>query len=203
MSLTIDTFICSVGIDMHLSGYISKRVLGVINCVGYCLLNSMLVQIMSGIIVSWLYIPSEKVVLYVVRSISVEVSNGYMIKNIHGMGTSVIIVLMKIHIYKLIKENIYEHNISTYYSGFAIYVLVMWIGFLGYSIVWGQMSYWGGTVICGLLVLDVLKKIVMGGSVCGQNMLSRLFVFHFILPIVSIWGIILHVFYLHLRGSKK
>lgn len=188
----------------HVKEYVHKRVIKVINCVGVVLIVWYVLQIGSGFIISSIgYICFTGLSLVSVVEMSVEVCNGYVVRGIHCMGCSLIMLSMKIHIVKLIKERIYRYNMSSYYSGFVIYVLTMGIGFLGYCIVWGQMSYWGGTVITSLLILDVLKKIIVGGNVCGSSMLGRFYSLHFVLPLIGGVLIGFHIIYLHKRGSTK
>lgn len=181
--------------------YVHKDNIKLINTVGFILMFSYIVQVLSGILIASMYTCDVFLAFISIVYISKEVSYGYIIRNLHGNGTTFIFIGLYIHIYKSIKEGIYYYNVNTFYSGLMIYILTMGISFLGYSIAFGQMSYWGCTVITNLIVITNIKELLLGGSVIGQAMLMRFFVLHFLLPMLSLITVTLHIGFLHSRGS--
>merc|ERR1711936_739322 len=98
----------------------------------------------------------------------------------------------------------YFYNPNTWFSGILLLFLLMAIAFLGYVLPFGQMSFWGATVITNLLSLfPSLIEWVCGGYSVLSPTLKRFFIFHFILPFILCGFTILHLFYLHLHSSNN
>jgi len=114
--------------------YRHKDLIKEINSVGIKGLIVYIIEIIIGIILTTYFISDNNNSTISIIYLNKEVNGGYIYRVLHQINTSLIIVLIYIHIIKLIKENIYIHNIKTYYSGQCIYIMTMAIGFLGYTI---------------------------------------------------------------------
>jgi ubiquinol-cytochrome c reductase cytochrome b subunit len=108
---------------------------------------------------------------------------------------SFIFLLMYIHLFRAIIYNSYIYLPISWITGVILFILFIIIGFLGYVLPWGQMSYWGATVITNLLSNEVLISWICGGYGISSPTLKRFVILHFILPFVSYAFIALH-FYL-------
>merc|ERR1712117_693511 len=98
----------------------------------------------------------------------------------------------------------YFYNPNTWFSGIILFLMLMAIAFLGYVLPFGQMSFWGATVITNLLsVFPSVIELVCGGYNVNNPTLKRFFIFHFILPFILCGFTIIHLFYLHFHSSNN
>merc|ERR1712070_785390 len=98
----------------------------------------------------------------------------------------------------------YYYNPNTWFSGIILFLLLMGTAFMGYVLPWGQMSFWGATVITNLLSpFPCLIEWVRGGHYISNPTLKRFFIFHFILPFIICGFMFLHLFYLHFLSSNN
>jgi len=122
-------------------------------------------------------------------------------------GASIFFICMYTHI----ARGIYYHSFNltfTWLRGVTIFILSIATAFLGYVLPWGQISYWGATVITNLTtaipyVGIIIIEWIWGGYSINNATLNRFFSFHFILPFIIIFIIILHLYFLHETGSKN
>lgn len=136
-----------------------------------------------------------------------DINNGWLIKYIHSNGASFFFIFIYIHISKGIYYGSYL-KIGLWISGIIILFLTMGIAFLGYVLPWGQMSFWGATVITNFAsaIPYIGKNIVFwiwGGFSVGKPTLSRFFAIHFILPFILCGLVIIHLILLHIKGSNS
>ena len=173
---------------------------------GFLLLISIIVQLLSGILLTLHYTSNTEYawlsVLYILR----EVYYGWCISYIHSNGATVVMLFVYTHIAKYMYYNGVSNITSltnVWYSGLTMFLLLMCICFLGYVCIWGQMSYWGCTVILNLLsTIPNMTMMINGAYTCSSDMLLRFFIFHFILPFIVLVLSITHFYYLHYSGSS-
>ncbi len=138
-----------------------------------------------------------------------DVKNGWIIRYAHSNGASMIFILLYIHIGKGLYYNSYNHNRrGIWWSGLLIFILMMGTAFIGYVLPWGQMSYWGATVITNLItaipfVGENITHWLWGGFSVGAPTLSRLYSFHYLLPFLIVGLIGTHLVLLHEAGSSN
>nr|WOW99098.1 cytochrome b [Paravarcia sp.] len=170
---------------------------------GLCLM----MQILTGLFLAMYYSPNTmnafKSVIHIMR----DVNNGWMLRNIHANGASMFFILMYLHTGRGLYYGSYKLK-KTWVSGTIIMLMTMAIAFLGYVLPWGQMSFWGATVITNLIsaipyIGDMIVKWLWGGFAVDNPTLNRFFMFHFILPFVLSMMVITHLMFLHETGSSN
>ena len=116
----------------------------------------------------------------------------------------IIFIFLFIHIGRAIYYGSYFYNPNTWFSGIILFFLLMAIAFLGYILPFGQMSFWGATVITNLFsFLPYLIEWICGGYYIYNPTLKRFFLFHFILPFILLIILLFHIFYLHIYSSNN
>lgn len=168
---------------------------------GVCLM----IQIISGFFLCCHYIPSTLQAFSSIELIMREVNYGWLIRYTHMNGASFMFLFLYLHIGKALYYGSYLKK-AVYASGMLMFVLTMAIAFLGYVLPWGQMSYWGATVITNFFTVIPLWGFIIvewlwGGFGVGQATLGRFFALHFLLPLVLLGLVGLHIFLLHIEGS--
>merc|ERR1712039_570471 len=131
-----------------------------------------------------------------------EVYYGWSLRYFHSSGASFVFLFLFLHLGRAIVYGSFLINSNTWFSGIFLFLLLMATAFLGYVLPWGQMSFWGATVITNLLSIIPCLVPWISGSFCIPS-LSRFFIFHFILPFLILAFICLHIFYLHLISSNN
>nr|YP_010959084.1 cytochrome b [Pseudophilothrips ichini]WND64427.1 cytochrome b [Pseudophilothrips ichini] len=170
---------------------------------GLCLM----IQVVSGIFLAMQYSPNVFNAFLSVIHISRDVNWGWMIRIIHTNGASMFFICLYLHIGRGLYYMSY-YFLMTWCVGITILFLVMATAFLGYVLPWGQMSFWGATVITNLLsAIPYLGNLLViwlwGGFSVDNPTLNRFFVFHFILPFLVMFMVILHLMFLHTSGSNN
>merc|ERR1711988_305524 len=123
---------------------------------------------------------------------------------IHSSGASFVFLVLFIHVARAISYGSNFYNPNTWFSGIILFLLLMAIAFMGYVLPWGQMSFWGATVITNLLSgFPCLIEWVCGGHYVSNPTLKRFFLFHFLLPFLLCGLVIIHLFYLHFLSSNN
>nr|YP_009502265.1 cytochrome b [Blastopsylla occidentalis]AWU48868.1 cytochrome b [Blastopsylla occidentalis] len=172
------------------------------------LLGLMLViQVLTGLFLAMHFSPSTILAFESVIHICRDVNNGWMLRVAHSNGASFFFIFIYIHIGRGIYFNSYE-LMSTWVSGIVILFLLMGTAFLGYVLPWGQMSFWGATVITNLLsaIPYIGEKMVLwlwGGFAVDNPTLNRFFTIHFLLPFILMALILFHLIFLHETGSSN
>nr|AOW70999.1 cytochrome b [Siren intermedia texana] len=165
---------------------------------GMCLI----IQIMTGLFLAMHYTPDTLSAFSSVAHICPDVNYGWLIHNIHANGASLFFICIYLHIGRGIYYGSYMYK-ETWNIGVVLLLLVMATAFVGYVLPWGQMSFWGATVITNLLSAipymgDALVQWIWGGF----STLTRFFAFHFLL-LFAIAGVsIIHLLFLHETGSN-
>nr|AFP82078.1 cytochrome b [Formica pisarskii] len=167
----------------------------------------LLIQIMSGFFLSMHYCPNTNFAFFSIIHIIQNVKLGWLIHNIHINGASMFFICMYLHISRGLYYNSYKLT-NTWLIGVSIYLLSMATAFLGYVLPWGQMSFWGATVITNLMstipyIGNLMVEWVWGGFSINNATLNRFYSIHFILPFIIMMMVILHLFFLHTTGSSN
>ena len=171
---------------------------------GFLLGISFVVQIVTGLLLASRYTSDMSNAFSSVQHIIREVSFGWEFRFLHATGASCVFLCLFLHILRALAMSSYVYLSLTWTTGLIIYFISIATGFLGYVLPWGQMSYWGATVICNLLSpIPYLVSWLLGGFYVDNPTLRRFFVLHFILPFVALIFVVLHIFYLHLNGSSN
>nr|YP_009726139.1 cytochrome b [Aenasius arizonensis]QHR84900.1 cytochrome b [Aenasius arizonensis] len=168
---------------------------------------SMMIQIISGLFLSMHYNPSTQAAFQSIIHIIQDVNYGWIMRLIHMNGASILFILLFLHIGRGIFYGSY-YLINTWSIGVIIFLLIMMTAFMGYVLPWGQMSFWGATVITNLLSAlpylgETLVYWLWGGFSINNATLNRFYSFHFIMPFIVLFLIIIHLFFLHETGSSN
>nr|WNV65533.1 cytochrome b [Cyanopterus ninghais] len=170
---------------------------------GLCLM----IQIISGLFLSMHYISNINYSFNSLIHIIQDVNYGWLMRLIHLNGASFFFICVYIHIGRGLYYGSYKLML-TWLSGVMILFLLMGIAFLGYVLPWGQMSFWGATVITNLVsTLPYIGTMVVewlwGGFSVNNATLNRFYTLHFLLPFILILMILIHLIYLHEKGSNN
>nr|YP_010946880.1 cytochrome b [Sorineuchora nigra]WGO57637.1 cytochrome b [Sorineuchora nigra] len=170
---------------------------------GLCLMT----QIITGLFLAMHYCPNIDSAFNSVVHICRDVNNGWLLRCIHANGASMFFVCIYMHIGRGMYYG--SHNLKyTWTIGVTILFLTMATAFMGYVLPWGQMSFWGATVITNLLSAipymgTELVQWVWGGFAVDNATLNRFFTFHFLLPFIITAMVMVHLFFLHQTGSNN
>src|ERR1700754_5098372 len=165
------------------------------------------VQILTGIILVMHYTPHADMAFNSVEHIMRDVNYGWLIRYLHSNGASMFFVAVYIHMFRGLYYGSYkEPREVLWILGVILYLLMMATGFLGYTLPWGQMSYWGATVITNFfsafpVIGDPLVTLLWGGYAVGNPTLQRFFSLHYLLPFVIAGVVVLHIWALHVAGQ--
>lgn len=165
------------------------------------------IQIITGILLAMYYTPDINMAFYSVEFIMRNVHNGWLIRYMHSSGASLLFLCIYVHIGRGLYYRSFR-NIGAWVTGLILFLLMMAAGFLGYTLVWGQMSLWGATVITNLLgTLPIIGQDLIvslwGGFNVDNPTLKRFFVLHFIIPLIMVLVVLLHLLALHEYGSSN
>ncbi len=178
------------------------------------ILTFMLVaQIVTGVVLAMHYVPTAAEAFNSIESIRRDVNYGWLMRNLHAVGASMFFVAVYIHTFRGLYYGSYKAPREVLWIlGVFIFLVMMGTAFMGYALVWGQMSFWGVTVITNLFSsLDAIwnglgTKIVEwlwgGYSVSGVT-LNRFFSLHYLLPFVLAGLVVLHIWALHVVGQNN
>ena len=170
---------------------------------------TLITMIVSGIFLAMNYTPHTDMAFDSVERIMRDVNYGWLLRYIHSNGASFFFIIVFIHIVRAMYYGSYKFPRElNWILGVFIFLLMMATSFLGYTLPWGQMSYWGATVITNLFsvipfVGEGLKTWLLGDYTVGNATLNRFFALHYVLPFV-IFGVVgLHVAAVHVHGSNN
>ncbi|MBW7837595.1 MAG: cytochrome b N-terminal domain-containing protein [Sphingomonadales bacterium] len=172
---------------------------------GVCLV----VQIITGIVLAMHYTPHTSLAFASVEHIMRDVNYGWLLRYIHANGASMFFIVVYVHIFRGLFFGSYRNPREVlWFLGVIIYLLMMATGFMGYVLPWGQMSFWGATVITNLfsaipVVGDSIVAWLWGGFSVDNPTLNRFFSLHYLLPFVIVGVVILHIWALHIPGSNN
>lgn len=169
----------------------------------------LVVQIATGVVLVMHYAPNDQIAFGLVEAIDRDVSYGWLMRDIHMNGASMFFIAVYLHIARGMYYGSYKEPREILWGiGVAIFLLMMGTAFMGYVLPWGQMSYWGATVITSLasavpVVGDPIKQLLWGGFSVGNPTLNRFLSLHYLLPFVIAGLVILHIWALHVPGNNN
>lgn len=172
---------------------------------GSLLILFLFIQILSGFLLSIHYCPNTILAFSRIIHIIQNVNLGWLIHNIHINGASIFFIFIYLHI----SRGLYYHSFKlnhTWIVGTSIFILSIATAFLGYVLPWGQISFWGATVITNLIstipyIGSDIVQWIWGGFSISNATLNRFFSLHFILPFIILIIVIIHLYFLHITGS--
>lgn len=165
------------------------------------------IQIITGLFLSIHYTPHVDLAFSSVAHISRDVNYGWFLRNIHANGASWFFICIYLHVGRGIYYASYK-NIETWNLGVILLLITMGTAFIGYVLVWGQIRFWGATVITNLLsaipyIGSSIVEWLWGGFAVDNATLNRFFVLHFLLPFAIAAVTVLHLLFLHQTGSNN
>nr|AFX69311.1 cytochrome b [Pseudoxiphophorus bimaculatus] len=170
---------------------------------GLCLIA----QILTGLFLAMHYTSDISMAFSSVAHICRDVNYGWLIRNMHANGASFFFICIYLHIGRGLYYGSYLYK-ETWNIGVVLLLLVMMTAFVGYVLPWGQMSFWGATVITNLLSAvpymgDTLVQWIWGGFSVDNATLTRFFAFHFLFPFIVAAATLVHLVFLHETGSNN
>ncbi|MFN0264466.1 cytochrome bc complex cytochrome b subunit [Tepidamorphus sp. 3E244] len=169
----------------------------------------LVIQLISGIVLAMHYTPHVDMAFESVEHIMRDVNYGWFIRYLHANGASFFFIAVYIHIFRGLYYGSYKAPREVLWMlGVLILLAMMATAFMGYVLPWGQMSFWGATVITNLfsaipIVGGAIVEWLWGGFAVGNPTLNRFFSLHYLLPFVIFGLVILHVWALHIPGNNN
>ena len=169
----------------------------------------LMVQIITGVVLAMHYVASSDLAFNSVEHIMRDVNYGWLLRYVHANGASMFFIAVYVHIFRGLYYGSYkEPREVLWILGVVIFLLMMATGFMGYVLPWGQMSFWGATVITNLfsaipLVGESIVTWLWGGFSVDQPTLNRFFSLHYLLPFMITGVVMLHVWALHVTGQSN
>nr|UBA16583.1 cytochrome b [Pseudergolis wedah] len=174
---------------------------------GSLLALCLIIQIITGLFLTMYYTANIELAFYSVNYICRNVNYGWLIRTMHANGASFFFICIYIHM----SRGIYYESFNLKYTwmiGIMILFLLMATAFMGYVLPWGQMSFWGATVITNLLSAmpylgTMLVNWIWGGFAVDNATLTRFYTFHFLFPFIILMMTMIHLLFLHQTGSNN
>jgi ubiquinol-cytochrome c reductase cytochrome b/c1 subunit len=166
-------------------------------------------QIVTGLVLAMHYTPHADLAFSSIEAIMRDVNYGWLLRYLHSNGASMFFVAVYVHMFRSIYYGSYkEPRELVWILGVLTYLLMVVTGFMGYVLVWGQMSFWAATVITNLFsaipfVGDSIVTWLWGGYAVGNPTLNRFFALHYLLPFMLVGVAVLHVWALHVVGQNN
>jgi len=166
-------------------------------------------QIVTGVVLAMHYTPNADLAFNSVEHIMRDVNYGWMLRYLHANGASMFFIAVYIHIFRGFYYGSYKAPREILWIlGVIIFLLMMATAFMGYVLPWGQMSFWGATVITNLfsaipLVGETIVSFLWGGYSVANPTLNRFFSLHYLLPFMIAGVVVLHIWALHIPGSNN
>ncbi|MGR3710386.1 MAG: cytochrome b [Alterinioella nitratireducens] len=176
---------------------------------GIVLAFCLVLQIVTGVILVMHYTPHVDLAFASIEHIMRNVNSGWAIRYIHMNGASLFFIAVYLHIFRGLYYGSYKAPREvTWIIGMLIYLLMMATGFLGYVLPWGQMSFWGATVITGLFgaipfVGEAIQTWLLGGPSVDNATLNRFLSLHYLLPFVIAGLVVVHIWAFHTTGNNN
>ena len=176
---------------------------------GFYALTCLIIQIITGILLAMHYTPEINLAFISVEHIMRDLNYGWLLRYIHANGASMFFIVVYIHTFRGIYYSSFLHpRQGLWVVGVFILLLMIITAFLGYVLPWGQMSFWGATVITNLITaVPVVGKNILiwlwGGFAINNATLNRFFSLHYLLPFIIIGLVGIHILFLHEHGSNN
>lgn len=179
-------------------------------CLGGTVLYLFIIQVVTGIALTFYYIPYPQEAYQSIARITQEIRFGWFIRSLHRWASNFLIVALFFHMFRVYFTGAYRHPRQiNWLIGFMLLFVTLTFGFTGYSLVFEQMSFWGATVATNLteavpIVGPTLAYFLRGGPVIGDNTLTRFFILHIgVLPTLAFILIGLHILLIRLHGVTE
>lgn len=171
---------------------------------GLCLV----LQIVTGVILAMHYVANADLAFASVEHIMRDVKGGWFFRYAHANGASFFFIVVYAHIARSLFFRSYNANKFAWFTGVIMFFLLILTAFIGYVLPWGQMSFWGATVITNLcsaipVIGEDLVYWLWGGFSVSNATLNRFFSLHYILPMLVVGLVFVHLFFLHNQGSSS
>nr|YP_009121618.1 cytochrome b [Heliconius ismenius]AJF94286.1 cytochrome b [Heliconius ismenius] len=174
---------------------------------GSLLALCLMIQVLTGLFLTMYYSANIDMSFYSVNYICRNVNYGWLIRTLHANGASFFFICIYLHIGRGIYYESFNLKL-TWLVGVIILFLLMATAFMGYVLPWGQMSFWGATVITNLLSAipylgNMLVNWIWGGFAVDNATLTRFYTFHFLFPFIILMLTMIHLLFLHQTGSNN
>ena len=169
----------------------------------------LMLMIVTGIFLAMNFTPHTSMAFDSVERIMRDVNYGWVIRYMHANGASFFFIAVYIHIFRGLYYGSYKSPREVlWWIGVIILIVMMATAFMGYVLPWGQMSFWGATVITRFftaipVVGDAITTLLWGGFGVDNPTLNRFFSLHYLLPFVIVGLVVLHIWALHIPGSNN
>ncbi|MET0367027.1 MAG: cytochrome b N-terminal domain-containing protein, partial [Methylobacterium sp.] len=166
-------------------------------------------QILTGVVLAMHYAANSGLAFQSVEHIVRDVNWGWLLRYMHANGASFFFVAVYLHIFRGLYYGSYKAPREVLWIlGVIIFLLMMATAFMGYVLPWGQMSFWGATVITGFFtafpgVGTAIQTLLLGGFAVDNATLNRFFSLHYLLPFMIAGVVILHIWALHVVGQTN
>ena len=193
----------------HLTEYPTPKNLNYWWTFGAILTFCLVTQIVTGLILAMHYVAHADLAFSSVEHIMRNVNYGWLIRYVHANGASMFFLAVYIHIFRALYYGSYKSPREIIWIlGMMIYILMMMAAFMGYVLPWGQMSFWGATVITNLfsaipLVGESIVTWLWGGYAVDNPTLTRFFSLHYLIPFLILGLVVLHIWALHVPGNNN
>merc|ERR1712224_604218 len=187
----------------HLGSYPCPLNLNTFWNLGFLLLVTILLQMITGILLSLHYTSDIHSAYYSVIHIIREIYYGWCLRFLHSCGASFVFLILFIHVGRAISYGSNFYNPNTWFSGIVLFLLLMVTAFMGYVLPWGQMSFWGATVITNLLSPSLSNRMGMWRTLCLQSNIEEVLSISFLFTISCSWFCSSSFFYLHFLSSNN
>ncbi len=170
---------------------------------------NLVIMIATGVFLAMHYTPHTSMAFDSVERIMRDVNFGWLLRYVHANGASMFFIVVYVHIWRGLYYGSYKAPRELLWIlGVVIFLLMMATAFMGYVLPWGQMSFWGATVITNLfsafpVVGEWIVQLLWGGFSVDNPTLNRFFSLHYLLPFVIVGVVFLHVVALHITGSNN
>ncbi|MEO1745617.1 MAG: cytochrome b/b6, partial [Pseudomonadota bacterium] len=169
----------------------------------------LIVQILTGVFLAMHYVASTQLAFGSVEHIMRDVNYGWLMRYMHANGASFFFIAVYLHIFRGMYYGSYKAPRELLWIlGCIIFLLMMATAFMGYVLPWGQMSFWGATVITGFftafpVVGEPIQQLLLGGFAVDNATLNRFYSLHYLLPFMIAGVVILHIWALHVTGQTN
>ena len=176
---------------------------------GAVLMFMLVAQIVTGVFLAMHYTPHATMAFQSIEHIMRDVNYGWLMRYLHANGASMFFIAVYVHIFRGMYYGSYKDPREILWIlGVIIFLLMMATAFMGYVLPWGQMSFWGATVITNLFsaipgIGETIVSYLWGGFSVGNPTLNRFFSLHYLLPFMIFGVVILHVWALHVPGNNN
>ena len=170
---------------------------------------ALFIQIITGILLAMNYTPQVDMAFDSVERIMRDVNGGWFIRYTHAVGASMFFIVTYLHMARSLYYGSYKYPRELlWFFGLVIFLVMMATAFMGYVLPWGQMSFWGATVITSLFsaipfVGEGIVNWLWGGFSVANPTLNRFYALHYLLPFLLVGLVIFHVWALHMFGSNN